>query len=77
MPALSNLFGRPEREAQQVAMLRQIVAQKPTQHNTVLVTHGSTIQALTGISPGTAEMVILTPQDDGGYKVAGRLEAKP
>ena len=30
--------------------------------NLIMVTHGSTIQALTGINPNTAEMVILTPQ---------------
>ena len=35
-------------------------------------THGSTTLALTGISPGTSEMVILTPQQ-GGFRVAGRL----
>ena len=34
----------------------------------VLVTHGSTIAALTGINPGTGEMVILT-----NGRVAGRL----
>jgi broad specificity phosphatase PhoE len=71
-PALSNLFGRREREAEQVAQLRRIVQAPPGGGNLVLVTHGSTTLALTGVSPGTAEMVVLTPQD-GGFRVAGRL----
>jgi hypothetical protein len=47
----------------------------PPGGNLVLVTHGSTIQALTGINPGTAEMVIVTPQGGGRFQVAGRLSA--
>jgi hypothetical protein len=39
----------------------------------VLVTHGATIEALTGINPGTAEMVIVTPRGGGAFAVAGRL----
>lgn len=73
-PALSNLFGRPEREAQQVAQLRGIV-QRPERGNLFLVTHGFTTHALTGVSPATGEMVILTPQP-GGFRVAGRLAAR-
>ena len=70
-PALSNLFGRREREAAQVAELRGIVQRPAGGGNLFLVTHGSTTQALTGVSPGTAEMVVLTPQA-GGFRVAGR-----
>jgi hypothetical protein len=47
----------------------------PAGGNTVLVSHGSTIAALTGISPGTAEMVVLTPQGGGRFTVVGRLTA--
>lgn len=71
-PALGNLFGRHEREAQQVAELRRIV-RAPERGNLFLVTHGSTTLALTGVSPATGEMVILTPQQGGGFRVAGRL----
>lgn len=71
-PALGNLFGRREREAQQVAELRTLV-RAPAAGNLFLVTHGSTTLALTGVSPGTGEMVVLTPQPDGGFRVAGRL----
>ena len=39
----------------------------------MLVSHGSTIVALTGISPDTGEMVVVTPQPDGKFTVEGRL----
>ena len=73
-PALGNLFGRREREAQQVAELKKIV-RPPASGNLFLVTHGSTTLALTGVSPATGEMVVLSPQADGGFRVAGRLSA--
>jgi hypothetical protein len=40
------------------------------------VTHGSTISALTGINPDTAEMVVVTPLGDGRFVVAGRLTVR-
>lgn len=72
-PALGNLFGRHEREAQQLAKLRPLASRAPARGNLLLVTHGSTTVALTGVSPATAEMVILTPRGDG-FAVAGRLQ---
>jgi hypothetical protein len=74
-PALGNLFGRHEREAQQVAELRKLVRAPQGGANLFLVTHGSTTLALTGVSPATTEMVVLTPQAGGGFRVAGRLAA--
>ena len=71
-PALGNLFGRPQDEARQLAQLRELV-RRPASGNVFMVTHGSTVLALTGISPGTAEMVVLTPQEGGAFRVAGRL----
>jgi phosphohistidine phosphatase SixA len=72
-PALGNLFGQPEREAAQVAQLRRLLVQgAPRGGNLFMVTHGSTAYALTGVSPMTGEMVVLTPQA-GGFRVAGRL----
>ncbi len=73
--ALGNLFDRPQRVAGQVAELEPLLSQPPVVGNTVLVSHGSTIQALTGISPATTEMVVLTPQGSG-FTVAGRLTAQ-
>jgi broad specificity phosphatase PhoE len=70
---LSNLFGRPEAHDAQVRQLRPILSAAPVRGNLVLVTHGSTIQAVTGINPATAEMVVVTPQGNGRFAVAGRL----
>jgi broad specificity phosphatase PhoE len=72
--ALSNLFGRSDPDGKQVAALRMLVSKKPGSGNVVMVSHGSTILALTGISPATGEMVVVTPQGNGKFSVAGRLE---
>jgi broad specificity phosphatase PhoE len=55
---LGNLFGRYENREAQVRALRELAAAEG-KGNIVMVTHGSTIAALTGINPGTGEMVIL------------------
>ena len=70
---LSNLFGRPEQSQEQVKAMRAIVAAHRAKANLVLVSHGSTIVALTGVSPDTGEMVVVTPQPDGKFTVEGRL----
>lgn len=72
---LDNLFGRHENEARQVAALRALAVEWRGKGNLFLVSHGSTILALTGISPDTSEMVIVTPRADGAFAVAGRLIA--
>jgi phosphohistidine phosphatase SixA len=73
---LSNLFGRPERRAEQVSQMQGLVSEPRGGGTLVLVSHGSTISALTGINPDTAEMVIVTPQGGGKFAVAGRLRAR-
>ena len=67
-PALSNLFGRSENREQQVRDMRAMVSRHAGKGNLVLVPHGSTIAALTGVSPATGEMVILSKGT-----LAGRL----
>jgi phosphohistidine phosphatase SixA len=73
--ALDNLFGRHDNEARQVAALRKLAGEWRGRGNLFLVSHGSTILALTGISPATSEMVIVTPRAGGSLAVAGRLLA--
>jgi broad specificity phosphatase PhoE len=70
---LSNLFGRGENRERQVREMRAIAGEKRGRANLVLVSHGSTIAALTGVSPATGEMVIVTPQGEGRFALAGRL----
>lgn len=73
---LGNLFGRPENRAAQVQELQALASERRIGGNVVLVTHGSTISALTGINPDTAEMVVVTPLGDGRSVVAGRLTVR-
>jgi len=72
--ALSNLFTHPENRELQVREMRELIS-APGPHNRVLVSHGATIVALTGVSLGTAEMLIVTPLSDGRFVVNGRLSA--
>ncbi len=74
---LSNLFTDPQNREAQVASFRRFAATRPTGGNIVLVTHGATIAAFTGINPATAEMVIVAPDGKGAYSVAGRLPVPP
>jgi broad specificity phosphatase PhoE len=74
---LSNLFGRSERRTQQVNDLQPIVGGWGGNGNLVLVSHGATIVALTGVSPGTGEMVVVTPKGEGRFVVVGRVEVQP
>lgn len=73
--ALSNVFGRPENVEAQLRSLRPRVADYRGRENLVLVTHGSTTHALTGASPATGEIVVLTPGGKEGFHVAGRMTA--
>ena len=69
---LSNLFGRGEARIDQVRQLQVLAGERRTGSNVVLVTHGSTISALTGVMPAPAEMVVVTPQGEGRFTLAGR-----
>ena len=72
--ALGNLFYQPQNRERQVAAFRALVAKAPRKPgNLILVTHGSTVLAFTGVSPATAEMVVVTPSLDGPLQVAGRI----
>jgi len=71
--ALSNLFERPENREKQLAQFRKLVAAAPKKGNLVLVTHGSTTAAFTGIAPGTGELVVVIPEGGGRFRAAGRI----
>ena len=53
-------------------LVRQRVGERPMTGNLILVTHQVNITALTGIAPAAGEMVILTPQGDSTFRLAGR-----
>ena len=62
----------PDRDAR-IATLRQLAAGKPTRGNTLLVTHQPNITAITNLKPAMGEMVVLTPDSHGKFRVAGLL----
>jgi phosphohistidine phosphatase SixA len=70
---LSNLFGNRANEPEQMRALREMAGRRSTGGNLLLVTHGSVVQPLTGIQPATGELVVLTPDGAGGFRIAGRL----
>jgi phosphohistidine phosphatase SixA len=70
---LDSFFEDRSREAERTRAVRAELAGPLPVGNLVLVTHQVNITALTGIVPATGEMVILTPQPGGDFRVAGRL----
>ncbi len=70
---LSNLVGRPQHTAEQVAALKTYLASLDGNSRVLFVTHGIVINALTGISPASGEMVIVKLGPSGDVVVAGRL----
>jgi broad specificity phosphatase PhoE len=74
-PPLSNLYGRSENRNRQVSEMQAMVGEWRRGANLVLVSHGSTISALTGVALDSGEMVVVTPQGGGRFTVIGRLTA--
>jgi broad specificity phosphatase PhoE len=72
-PPLSNLFGRSEARNKAVEELTAMVGEPRSGSNLVLVTHGSTILALTRIPVNMGEIMVLTPQGQGRFALAGRF----
>lgn len=70
---LSNLFGRTENAGQQVEALKRRIGAYRGKENLVLVSHGSTVLALTGVSPQPGEIVVLTPLGGTELRIAGKL----
>ena len=71
--ALSNLVGRQEHRAPQVAALKAYLSKLNPSSRVLFVTHGIVIAALIGINPAQGEMVIVRPSKDGESTIAGRL----
>ena len=72
-PPLNSFFNHRGREPERTRAVQIRVGERPVSGNLVLVTHQVNITALTKISPAQGEMVVLTPQGDGKFRVAGRL----
>ena len=71
--SLDSFFDDRSREPQQTRAVRALIAEPLTGGNLILVTHQVNITALTGIAPAMGEMVVLSPEPRGSFKIVGRL----
>ena len=70
---LSNLVGRPEHRESQIKALKAYLAGLDGTR-VLFVTHGIVVNALTGVSLASGEMVIVKPSREGEPIVVGRLK---
>jgi broad specificity phosphatase PhoE len=70
---LANLFGRSEHRQKAVEELTAMVGEARSGGNLVMVTHGSTILALTRIPVNMGDIMVLTPLGEGRFALAGRF----
>jgi broad specificity phosphatase PhoE len=70
---LSNLVGRGEHRDAQVKALKTYLAGLDGKTRVLFVTHGIVVNALTGVSLASGEMVIVKPGPGGEPSVVGRL----
>jgi broad specificity phosphatase PhoE len=71
-PLLNSTFARPEVHAAQMADLRRWLAGLQATAPVILVTHQVVITGLTGVFPGSGEMVVLR-RDGDRLEVVGRI----
>lgn len=71
--ALSNLVGRQEHRASQVAALKSYLSKLDPGSRVLFVTHGILISALIGINPAQGEIVVVRIGAGGEPTVVGRL----
>jgi phosphohistidine phosphatase SixA len=71
---LSNLVGRHDHRDAQVKAIKAYLAGIDGKTMVLFVTHGIVINALTGISPASGELVIVKPGAGGEPKVVARLK---
>ncbi|MFO7576496.1 MAG: histidine phosphatase family protein [Pelovirga sp.] len=72
-PSLDSFFNQPGRGPAQTATLRELLSRRHEGPPRVLVTHQVNITGLTGIVPGSGDMVVVRPTADGDLRVMGRL----
>lgn len=73
----ANPLGGGPDAARQVREMRAIAAEKHRGGNVVLVSHGTTIAAVTQVDIEPGEMLVVTPHGDGGFEVRGVLRTLP
>ena len=73
-PALNNLFGRHENAAAQRSAILERASRFRGAGNLILVSHGSTIVQVAGVSPAMGEMVVMKPAGAGKLELVGRMK---
>ena len=76
LPQLNSFFQQYERRDSQTEDLRKWINDQSLDQPTVLVTHQVNITALTGIYPGSGEMVIVKRTGSEALSVLGRIETE-
>lgn len=71
---LDSMFNDTEKPAEEkVREVFDTVARRPATGNLILVTHNQNIQALTGVSPASGEMVVVSADQPGKFRLIGRI----
>lgn len=73
-PFLNSFFNDYARREPQTSMLREWLDQQALGEPVVLVTHQVNITALTGVYPGSGELVIVRRSETGDLTVVGTIE---
>lgn len=73
-PFLNSFFNDYARREPQTSMLREWLDQQALSEPIVLVTHQVNITALTGVYPGSGELVIVRRSETGDLTVVGSIE---
>lgn len=75
--ASNNPNAGVEEPARQVRDMRALVSERRRGGNVILVSHSSTIFAVTGINMNPGEMLVVTPQGDGNFQLRGKFLPAP
>lgn len=63
-----------EDKPREVREMRALATEKRRGGNVILVSHGTTINGVTGLNVEPGEMIVVTPQGDGHFELRGRLK---
>lgn len=72
-PMLDSMFNDKEKPGEEkVREVHAAISRRPSSGNLILVTHNQNIQALTGVSVASGELVVVNPES-GKLRVIGRI----
>jgi phosphohistidine phosphatase SixA len=74
LPALNSFFQDSSTEGTQTKLIRQFIISLPAGKPVIMVTHQVNITALTGIVPGSGEIVLFRLNKDKNGEVIGRFK---